>query len=168
MAYIVLTFLGLLALILVKKSWPRKTKLVFVVLVILVGFLVYTAIDLFILEPSDIVIKGPVDSDKFPKIFKGPDNILSKIPWLDIGLFLAMLFGMASKYLFDIIGEKPKKKLRFNKWQFFRPFLVSPIIFITVLALLPEKTSILMILVFAYQNGFFWQTLLYKDVPEKS
>jgi hypothetical protein len=100
MAYIVLTFLGLLALLPVKKSWPRKTKLIFMGLVILIGFLVYTAIDLFILEPTDI-------------IFKGPDNIFSKISWLDIGLYLAMLFGMSSKYLYDLIGDKPKKKLRF-------------------------------------------------------
>ncbi len=155
MAYIVLTFLGLLALLLVKKSWPRKTKLVFMALVIIIGFLVYTAIDLFILEPSDI-------------IFKGPDNILSKIAWLDLGLYAAMLFGMASKYLYDLIGDKPKKKLKFNKWQFFKPFLVSPAIFVSVLALLPEQRSSLMILVFSYQNGFFWQTLLYKDAPATS
>ncbi len=152
MAYIVLTFLGLLALILVRKSWPQNTQFIFVGLVIIVGILVYTLVDLFILAPN-----GAIE--------KGIGNIFSKIPWLDIGLYLVMLLGMASKYLFDIIGDKPKKKLTFNKWQFIKPFLVSPIIFVTVYALVPENTSSLMIFVFAFQNGFFWQTLLYKAGP---
>ena len=149
MGYIVLTIVGLFALILVKKSWQQRKQFFFVGIIIVAGALIYVLLDAFILESNG-------------EITKGEENIFSKIPWLDFGLYFIMLLGMASKYLYDAIGGKKRRKIRFNKWQFIKPFLVSPMIFATVYAMIPETTSAVMLLVFAYQNGFFWQTLLYK------
>jgi hypothetical protein len=78
-----------------------------------------------------------------------------------------MVLGMASKYLFDVICEKKRRRIAFNKWQFLKPFLVSPIIFGAILSQVPENISAFMLFLISYQNGFFWHTLLYKSGPEK-
>ena len=154
MAYIVLTIVGLLALILVKKNWPQRKQFFFVGIIIVAGALFYVLLDAFILESNG-------------EITKGEENIFSKIPWLDFGLYFVMLLGMASKYLYDAIGEKKRRKIRFNIWQFLKPFLVSPIIFGTILTQIPENMPVFTLLILSYQNGFFWHTLLYKAGPEK-
>ena len=152
MAYIVLTIVGLLSLILVKKDWQQKKQITFVCAIIIMGALIYFLIDIFILQSRKGITKG---------------DFFAKIPWLEIGLYFIMLLGMASKYLYDAIGERNRKKIKFNKWQFIRPFLVSPMIFIAVYSMIPETTSAFLLLIFAYQNGFFWQTVLYKVVPNQ-
>lgn len=152
MAYIVLTIVGLLSLILVKKDWQQKKQITFVCAIIIMGALIYFLIDIFILQSRKGITKG---------------DFFAKIPCLEIGLYFIMLMGMASKYLYDAIGERNRKKIKFNKWQFIRPFLVSPMIFIAVYSMIPETTSAFLLLIFAYQNGFFWQTVLYKVVPNQ-
>ena len=152
MAYIVLSIIGLLALVLVKKDWQQKKQIIFICSIIILGALIYVLIDIFILQSQNGITKG---------------NFFAKIPWLEIGLYLIMLVGMASKYLFDVIGDKKRKKIKFNKWQFIKPFLVSPMIFGAVYAMIPETTSALLLLIFAYQNGFFWHTVLNKIAPNQ-
>jgi hypothetical protein len=152
MAYIVLSIVGLLSLVLVKKDWQQKKQIIFVCSIIILGALIYVLIDIFILQSRNGITKG---------------DFFAKIPWLEIGLYFIMLLGMASKYLFDAIGEKKRKKIKFNKWQFIKPFLVSPMIFAAVYSMTPETTSAFLLLIFAYQNGFFWHTFLYKVVPNQ-
>jgi hypothetical protein len=154
MAYIVLTIVGIMALILVKKEWRENKKIIFVGATIFLSALVYALIDALVLQAG-----GPST--------KGDKSFFAKIPWLDIGLYLVMVIGMASKYLFDAICDKDRKKIKFNKWQFLKPFLVSPIIFAAVYSIIPESDSIFLLLIFSYQNGFFWQTMLYKAVPNQ-
>lgn len=154
MAYIVLTIVGLLSLILVKKEWQEKRQFIFVGFIIIMAALLYIPMDIFVLHPEIGISKGWTD-------------ILSKVPWLDIGLYFSMMAGMACKYLFDAIGEKKRKKIKFNKWQFIKPFIVSPIIFAVVYSTRTETTSTFLLLIFAYQNGFFWQTILYKTVNDQ-
>ena len=71
-----------------------------------------------------------------------------------------MVAGMAAKYLYDAIGEGNAPKLQ--KWQIVKPFLVSPIVFGVIYATMDESTSYLLLLIFSFQNGFFWQTVLSK------
>jgi len=151
MAYIVLSIVGLLALVLVKKDWQQKRQIIFVCLVIFLGALVYVLIDVFILQSGNGITKG---------------DFFDRIPWLEIALYFIMLMGMASKYLFDAIGDKKRRKIKFNKWQFIKPFLISPMIFGVVYSTIPETTSTFLLLIFAYQNGFFWHTVLYKVVSD--
>ena len=95
-------------------------------------------------------------------IHKEVGDALVSLPWQDFGMFFSMLLGMASKYLFDRIGEKKRRRIAFNKWQFLKPFLVSPIIFGTILTQVPENMPVFTLMILSYQNGFFWHTLLYK------
>jgi hypothetical protein len=150
--FIVLSVVALLAMLLVKKDWRQKKQIIFVCIIIIVGAVAYTLIDVFVLQPGDP---------------RGEENFFSKIPWLEIGLYFVMLMGMASKYLFDAIGERNIRKIKFNKWQFIKPFFVSPMIFAAVLSIIPESGSVFLLLIFSYQNGFFWQTILYKIAPEE-
>ena len=150
--FIVLSIVALLALLLVKKDWRQKKQIIFVCTTIILSALAYALIDVFFLQPGGR---------------KGEENFFSKIPWLEIGLYFVMLIGMASKYLFDAIGEKNRRKIKFNKWQFIKPFLVSPMIFAAVYSIITEIGSAFLLLMFSYQNGFFWQTILYKIAPEE-
>jgi len=154
MAYIVLTLTGWLAVIIVKKEWPGAKQVLFILSVLAAAMLGYLAVDILLL----------VDGTVIPK---GVGEILANLPWKDMGMFFAMLLGMASKYLFDLIGEKSRRRITFNKWQFIKPFLVSPIIFGAILFQVPENISAFMLFLISYQNGFFWHTLLYKAGPEK-
>lgn len=154
MAYIVLSIIGLTALLLVNKNWQQKRQIIFVCLIIVGGGVLYLLVDIFALQSNGGTTKGIED-------------IFSKIPWLEVGLYFIMLLGMASKYLYDAIGEKNRKKIKFNKWQFIKPFLVSPMIFVTAYSMIPEATSPFLLLIFSYQNGFFWQTILYKVGPNQ-
>jgi divalent metal cation (Fe/Co/Zn/Cd) transporter len=90
-------------------------------------------------------------------------------PWKELLTFGAMVFGMASKYLWDLIElrrnknsnlapGKPKHALEFDAWDFVQPLLVAGIVFSGVLAV--QKETNLTALLFSFQNGFFWQTVL--------
>ena len=154
MSYILLVVAGLLAITLVKKDWEAGKQILFIIIFIAAGAVIYSVLLVFYPGHDDgIIIKGDI-------------SILSRIPFHDIGLYFIMLLGMASKYLYDAIGDKKRKKITFNKWQFIKPFLVSPIIFISVYSLISKTTPDLLIFVFSYQNGFFWQTLLYNAAKE--
>jgi len=58
------------------------------------------------------------------------------------------------------------RKLEFQKWQLFKPILVSPLVFGAVYGGMDEKTPIIFLLIFAFQNGFFWQTIMNKQPPQ--
>jgi hypothetical protein len=154
MTYIVLTLTGWLAVIIVKKKWSDGKQAFFILSVMAAGLLGYLAVDILVLEDKTVISKGA-------------GEILAKIPWQDIGVYFSMLLGMVSKYIFDTIGDKNRKRIAFNKWQFIKPLFVSPIIFGTILSQVPENISALMLFIISYQNGFFWHTLLYKTGPEK-
>jgi uncharacterized membrane protein len=57
MAYIVLTIVGLLSLILVKKDWQQKKQITFVCAIIIMGALIYFLIDIFILQSRNGITK---------------------------------------------------------------------------------------------------------------
>ncbi|UCH95212.1 MAG: hypothetical protein JSV88_33895 [Candidatus Aminicenantes bacterium] len=154
MAYIFLTLMGWISVIIVKKRWSGAKQVLFIMTVILAGMVGYLAVDLLVLEDNQGIPKGVVD-------------ILANLPWQDIGMFFSMLAGMASKYLLDVIGEKKRRRIAFNKWQFLKPFLVSPIIFGTLLSQAPENMPVFTLIILSYQNGFFWHTLLYRVGPGK-
>jgi hypothetical protein len=83
-------------------------------------------------------------------------------------LFVAMVLGMGSKYLWGLIENRKAKMaknpdaikkppLGFDIWEFIQPLLVSGLVFSGVSIGHPklEWTTLL----FSYQNGFFWQTM---------
>ena len=110
------------------------------------GLILYIAIDL--MAKPDVIKKGSA-------------SWMAEIPWFEIGLYFVMLAGMAAKYFYDAIGES--NKIHFQKWQFIKPIFVSPIVFGLIYGGLAKETSIVVLLIFSFQNGFFWQTVLYKQ-----
>lgn len=143
MAYIILSVTGLLGVLLIRSTWSRTKQVVFFCKVIASGMIASVFAN-FISEPN--------------VISKGPSVILSQIPWLEIMLYLIMIAGMAAKYLYDAIGKGNNPSI--EKWQFFRPLLVSPIVFGSIYANLGNSTPSLLLFIFSFQNGFFWQTVL--------
>ncbi|MEW6607596.1 MAG: hypothetical protein AB1414_09095 [bacterium] len=144
MVYIALTIIGIVAVWVVRPGWSKKAQIAFILASIAGGLVLFLCADFF--RAQDVSKRGI-------------SSFWAQIPWLEISLYLLMLIGMAAKYFFDAIGEEGKK-IEFNKWQLFRPMLVSPIVFLVVYGSIGENTPLLVNLIFAFQNGFFWQTVL--------
>jgi hypothetical protein len=79
----------------------------------------------------------------------------------EVALYFAMVVGMAAKYFYDAIGKGNTPVI--EKWQVVKPLLVSPIVFGAIYGTMDESTSSLLLLIFSFQNGFFWQTVLTKS-----
>ena len=89
----------------------------------------------------------------------GPDTT---VPGLDqkllpLYLYITMLAGMFSKYLWDYTAPNTRK--RFNFRLFIRPVIVSPIVFAVLWTVTGNKISVITFC-FSFQNGFFWQAIL--------
>jgi hypothetical protein len=102
----------------------------------------------FPFPPSDIAAKG-----------KSDDFLLAG------ALFICMLLGMLSQFLYRRFEKPPGIRQPWNWGMFIAPVFASPIVFIPLLAAfqnanidLKELTAPrLMIFFVAYQNGFFWK-----------
>lgn len=86
-----------------------------------------------------------------------------------IGLYLATVLGIVGNHFFGQIkgvherGKQPKLKV----FPVLKPLIISPIIFIAVLSQfnqmgvqIDSATAIVTQLGLAFQNGFFWKTIL--------
>ena len=149
MVYIILSIIGILAVLLLKSNWTQKRQIIFIFAILTIGLIIIISINFFFFYKNDVIEKG---ISSFLK---------KEIPWLDIGLYFIMLLGMASKYFFDAIGEEERPKI--NKWKLFKPIFVSPIIFGTIYGSIGKYNSAVLLLIFSFQNGFFWQTVLAKE-----
>lgn len=82
-------------------------------------------------------------------------------------LFVAMLLGMLAKALFDLLDDaKPswREHLRHGAMA----IVISPIVFlgfITAGQFNSTSQTFLVLALFAFQNGFFWQTVLKRNPP---
>lgn len=150
MAYIALSIIGVLAVIAVRQRWKLKKQLVFILSVLLLGLVAYLCADLFFLESNDVISKGAGSE--------------TSIPWLEMALYFIMIVGMVAKYFYDAVGQG--SKVDFQKWQFLKPILVSPIVFAAIYGGAGEDASLMLLLIFAFQNGFFWQTVLTKGLSQ--
>lgn len=86
-----------------------------------------------------------------------------------IALFFILL-GMSAKVIFNGIEERKKKisngiknpPVKIDKWDFFKPFIVSFIVFGVFWNKYGHEILTLNYLIISFQNGFFWQTILEK------
>jgi hypothetical protein len=145
MPYFVLSVIGIVAVLLVRAGWSRSRQILFILIGIIAGLVVYLVIDIGL---------GP------GTIQKGPAAMFGQIPWLEISLYFIMLLGMAAKFLFDAIGHR--KTVTFNKWQLLKPVLVSPMVFAAIYSSIGKDGPSVLLLIFSFQNGFFWQSVLKK------
>nr|VFJ93010.1 MAG: hypothetical protein BECKLFY1418B_GA0070995_10419 [Candidatus Kentron sp. LFY] len=72
-----------------------------------------------------------------------------------IGVFVAMILGMASKVIFDHLT----KGTQFEWKLLFIPLLVSPMVYGTVFKFVKGSDETVLMLIFGFQNGFFWQDI---------
>ena len=80
--------------------------------------------------------------------------------------FVVIIVGMIAKVVFDQIDKASALKIReLLDWRkCIKALIVSPIVFGTFLAIANfenlDQTQVIVILLSAFQNGFFWQTVL--------
>ncbi len=98
---------------------------------------------------------------------KGFINISEK--WTLFGLYVFTILGITAQHIFvqvkglNVRGRQPKLK-----WMpLLKPLVVSPIIFLAVLnqltkmgAMANTLTAVLTQFILAFQNGFFWKTVI--------
>jgi len=102
----------------------------------------------------------------------GPDDGISS-PWREVLLFVVMLAGMAARFLTRAIENRRERiaaaraagkpgniKIEFDMWEFVYPMITSVMTYGLLMQQVPDGKLTLMILVLAFQNGFFWQTLI--------
>jgi hypothetical protein len=146
MIYITMSLIGIAAVVALRQKWTQNFKIFFVLMTIILGSILLVLANYSYLISKGFIVKG--------------SSIIDEIPWIEIGLYFAMLLGMVAKYLYDAIGEGNKIVIR--KYQLIKPFLVSPIVFGMIYGGLSENSPALILLIFSFQNGFFWQTVLIK------
>jgi hypothetical protein len=81
-------------------------------------------------------------------------------------LFIAMLIGVVAKATVDWLDASDNSVLRQHIRNAVTAFLVSPIVFLGFLNAGQFSTSrqtFIVLCLLAFQNGFFWQTVLKKD-----
>lgn len=102
----------------------------------------------------------------------GPDDGIPS-PYREILLFLAMLAGMAARFFTRAIenrreriataraaGQTRRIKIEFDIWEFVYPMITSVMTYGLLLQQIPEGRLSVATFVLAFQNGFFWQTLI--------
>lgn len=90
-------------------------------------------------------------------------------PWREGILFSLMLAGMTSRVLAVAIETRRRRihhnanganRLGVDIWDLFYPLLFSAMTFGVVLANVGDRVLDWSTVILAYQNGFFWQTIL--------
>ena len=79
----------------------------------------------------------------------------AKNAWYLLLVYLAMILGMVAKTFFDHFT----KNLDLHLGNFLIPLLVSPLVYGVVFNAAKSAADTVTILIFGFQNGFFWQTV---------
>jgi hypothetical protein len=89
-------------------------------------------------------------------------------PWGIVLLAVLMVAGIFSSFVFEkakqegrgVTAVGPALRSIFNDFQFVAALFVSPLIFNSIYALTNQNPETIGDFLLAYQNGFFWQTVL--------
>jgi hypothetical protein len=142
MTFIILSIIGVFVVVIIALlQRKRKNAAILVTLILIVGLGLYIYFSI-------------------PKVTEKGD-IGEIISWSDVVMYLMMLAGMLAKYFWDVIEQK--KRFKIDGLQLIKPMLVSPIIFIGIVTLTVDTNLSLLHFLLSFQNGFFWQTILYKQ-----
>jgi hypothetical protein len=78
-----------------------------------------------------------------------------------------MLIGMSAKVIFDIVDSWDKKKIKQHLRKGLIAIVVSPIVFLMLIQSaefgMQGQRGFIILLLFAFQNGFFWQTVFKRE-----
>jgi hypothetical protein len=80
-------------------------------------------------------------------------------------MFVAILLGVMAQYVFYLKGQ-------FSGLDFVKPLCISPILLLPLIGSLQsvkelEPIQLVSFALLAFQNGFFWQTVLQRTKPKK-
>lgn len=117
----------------------------------------------------------------FKPVFLGDEVWYNQTPYIETIFFFLMLFGMASRYLTKSIEDRREKilrskeknksiqeiqaiKLEFDLWEFSYPFFFSVITFGLLLKQIDIAEITTSNVILSFQTGFFWQTVLKKEI----
>ena len=100
------------------------------------------------------------------------NDTIGLIAWGDLitlytPLFVAMLIGMIAKAIVDYLDAWDRTALFVHLRNGITAVLVSPIVFLGFLTagqFSTSKQTFIVLWLLAFQNGFFWQTVLKKEV----
>ena len=81
---------------------------------------------------------------------------MKKAAWFLIAVYISMLLGMAAKTFFNHFTRQDKLEIG----SFMVPLLISPLVYGTVFNIVKNSSETVMMLIFGFQNGFFWQDVL--------
>ncbi len=100
----------------------------------------------------------------FHHLIRGTSSESTNLPvWTGAAYFGAMVAGMAAHTVWLMLPKiKGSHPLSFDRWQFVRPALVAPIIFLAVWKTVGSQPLGVEPILLSFQNGFFWQTVLSK------
>lgn len=94
-------------------------------------------------------------------------DTLTSTTTLYLYLFLAMFIGMSAKVVVDIIDSWDKKRIKRHLQKGLIALLVSPVTFLAFIQSaefgMHGQKGFIILLLFAFQNGFFWQTVFKRD-----
>lgn len=96
----------------------------------------------------------------------GPrENEAAESSWgASLAYFVAMALGMVAQAVWHALERRTAKSPPvLDKWEFVKPALVAPIVFISVYNNIAQSQITIVMLLFSFQNGFFWQTVLRKQ-----
>jgi len=116
-------------------------------------------------EAPPVPVAG-VESGSAPSSAESAPVSLSNLGTLYGPLFVAMLLGMLAKGVMDCLNATTKAALKEHLRAGFSAILVSPIVFLGFLnaGQFSASTQAFVVLsLLAFQNGFFWQTVLKRD-----
>jgi hypothetical protein len=140
---------GFLLVLLIASFWRSGLSKLFTLIgAAFVGFLVWCVLLLVerLLSVQFLVQEGA---------------LAERSPWTSLVYFAAMVAGMLAQTVWDALHKRqPNQAPTFDKWEFVKPGLVAPIVFIAVYQTISDPAFKVMTLLFAFQNGFFWQTVL--------
>jgi len=87
-------------------------------------------------------------------------------PWS----FVALIVGMAARVGQDALESEKGKTLRTVVREMLTPLFVSPIVFLgfmqTAKVMVTDLQGYLILLLLAFQSGFFWQTVMNTRKPK--
>jgi hypothetical protein len=122
--------------------------------------------------PSQVPAPAPSEGKTIEGFSEGAPTPAS---WGDLctlyaPFFLAVVLGMVAKALVDYLDDWNKEVVRMHMRNAITAILVSPIVFLGFLNagnFQSSRQTFIVLWLLAFQNGFFWQTVLKKDAAPR-
>ncbi len=122
-----------------------------------------------------VIILFSVFRFPFPNDLPQLKGAESKEVYFVILLYVCMLLGLVSQYVYDRYSRSKRKRKKFDIGELIAPIAASPIVFLPLLAALENASvelsgftaSSIMLFLVAFENGFFWKVLVNQRMEQR-